>query len=74
MSEGFENTVKTDIVPNSNRWFVETVLGESPIAIASDKIKRGYTSDEDARTSSSSAMSTSSALGSSGTSDGTSHK
>jgi hypothetical protein len=72
--EGFEDAVKTELVPNSKRWFIETVLGESPIAISSDKIKRGYTVDEDARTSSSSAMSTSSALGSSGTSDGTSHK
>ena len=67
-NEGFEDAVKTDLVPNSKRWFIETVLGESPIAISSDKIKRGYTSDEDSRTSSSSAMS------SSGTSDGSSYK
>ena len=75
--EGFEDVVKnkeTDLVPNSKMWFIETVLGESPIAISSDKIKRGYTKDEDARTSSSSAMSTSSALGASGTSDGSSYK
>lgn len=63
IDEGFEDSVKTDIIPNSKRWFIETVLGESPVAISSDKIKRNYTSDEDARTSSSSAMS------SSGTSD-----
>jgi hypothetical protein len=70
--EGFEDTVikqkETDLIPNSKRWFIETVLGESPVAISSDKIKRGDTSDEDTRTSSSSAMS------SSGTSDGSSNK
>lgn len=66
--EGFDDSVnrdmETDIIPNPKRWFVESVLGETPLAISSDKIKRGYTSDEDTRTSSSSSMS------SSGTSDG----
>jgi hypothetical protein len=66
--EGFDDSVnrekETDIIPNPKRWFVESVLNETPLAISSDKIKRGYTSDEDARTSSSSSMS------SSGTSDG----
>ena len=66
--EGFDDSVnrdmETDIIPNSKRWFVESVLGETPIAISSDKIKRGYTSDEDTKTNSSSSMS------SSGTSDG----
>jgi len=66
--EGFDDSVnrgkETDIIPNPKRWFIESVLGETPLAISSDKIKRGYTSDEDTRTSSSSSMS------SSGTSDG----
>jgi hypothetical protein len=66
--EGFDDSVnrdkETDIIPNPKRWFVESVLGETPLAISSDKIKRGYTSDEDSKTSSSSSMS------SSGTSDG----
>lgn len=70
--EGFEDALntdkETDVIPNPKRWFVESVLGETPIAISSDKIKRGYTSDEDTRTSSSSSMATT------GTSDGSSHK
>jgi hypothetical protein len=66
--EGFDDSVnrgrETDIIPNPKRWFIESVLGETPLAISSDKIKRGYTSDEDTKTNSSSSMS------SSGTSDG----
>jgi len=70
-SEGFQDTLKnteTDLVSSSKMWFVETVLGESPVAISLDTIKRKYTVDEDSRTSSSSAMN------SSGTSDGSSYK
>jgi len=70
--EGFDDKVveqkETEIIPNHKRWFVESVLGESPIAISSNKIRRVGTEDIDARTSSSSAMS------STGTSDGSSNK
>jgi hypothetical protein len=65
-SEGFEDKVL--VVSNPKRWLIETVLGETPIAITSDRIKRVTYEDEDARTSSSSAMT------STGTSDGSSHK
>ena len=70
--EGFDDKVveekETEIIPNHKRWFVESVLGESPIAISSNKIRRVGTQDIDSRTSSSSAMS------STDTSDGSSHK
>jgi len=70
--EGFDDKVlegkETEIIPNHKRWFVESVLGEQPIAISSNKIYRLGTQDIDSRTSSSSAMS------STGTSDGSSHK
>ena len=67
-SEGFADDLTTEIVPTSKRWFVERILGETPLAISSDRIRRGYTVDDDVRTSSSSSMATS------GTSDGSSHK
>lgn len=67
--EGFMNDLATEIVPTTKRWFVEKVLGETPIAISSDRIRRGYGKDEDTRTSSSSSMSTQD-----GSSDGSSHK
>jgi len=70
--EGFDDKVveqkETDIIPNHKRWFVESVLGERPIAISSNKIHRLDTEDIDSRTSSSSAMS------STYTSDGSSNK
>lgn len=69
-TEGFMDDMITEIVPTTKRWFVEKVLGETPIAISSDRIRRGYTKDDDSRTSSSSSMSTVS----SGSSDGSSHK
>jgi len=43
-SEGFSDTVdntneqSTKLVSNSNRWLVERMLGERPIAISSDRI------------------------------------
>ena len=67
-SEGFADDLTTEIVPTSKRWFVERILGETPLAISSDRIRRGHTVDDDVRTSSSSSMATS------GTSDGSSHK
>ena len=47
----------TKLISNSNRWFVEKLLGERPIAISSDRIITGPIKDEDNRTSSSSSMS-----------------
>jgi len=58
----------TKIVSNPHRWFVEKILGERPIAIASDRILTGPVRDEDNRTSSSSSMATS------GLSDSSNHK
>jgi len=69
--EGFLNGTSSDsvqstkIVSNTHRWFIEKVLGERPIAISSDRIQTKRYDDDDARTSSSSAMT------SSYTSDGT---
>ena len=68
IKEGFLDEMTTEIIPTSRRWFVEKVLGETPIAISSDRIRRVGTEDEDSRTSSSSSMATT------GTSDGNSNK
>jgi phosphotransferase system glucose/maltose/N-acetylglucosamine-specific IIC component len=69
VKEGFMDEMTTEIIPTSRRWFVEKVLGERPIAISSDRIRRSYsTLDEDSRTSSSSSMATT------GSSDSSSHK
>jgi hypothetical protein len=73
VSEGFSNvnltndTVQTTkMVSDSHRWFIEKILGEMPVAISSDRIQTKRTEDNDARTSSSSSMYSSSI-----TSDGT---
>ena len=68
VSEGFVNDTLTELVPSSKRWFVERVLGETPIAISNDRIRGTVTKDEDSRTSSSSSMATV------GSSDSSSHK
>jgi hypothetical protein len=71
IQEGFLNGTSSDsvqstkIVQNAHRWFVEKVLGETPIAISSDRIQTKRYDDDDTRTSSSSSMT------SSYTSDGT---
>ena len=72
VSEGFlsasltNDTVQTTkMVSDTHRWFVEKVLGEMPVAISSDRIQTKRTEDNDARTSSSSSMYSST------TSDGT---
>ena len=62
--EGFlsgtgDSVQSTKIVSNTHRWFVEKVLGEMPLAISSDRIQTKRYDDDDARTSSSSSMSTS---------------
>ena len=53
-SDSVENT---KIVSTTQRWFVEKVLGERPIAISSDRITTKRYEDNDSRTSSSSSMS-----------------
>jgi hypothetical protein len=72
VSEGFATSddlsTMTELIPNPKRWFVEKVLGETPIAILSDRVSSSEMRDINTRTSSSSAMS------SAGTSDGTSNK
>ena len=55
----------TKLVSNPQRWFVEKVLGEMPVAISSDRIQTKRFEDDDHRTSSSSSMITT------GSSDGT---
>ena len=70
-AEGFgsnDDGIMTELIPSPKRWFVEKILGETPIAISSDRISSSEMKDIDTRTSSSSTMS------SSGTSDGSSHK
>ena len=55
---GSDDTVQTTkLVSNPHRWFVEQVLGETPVAISSDRIQTKRTEDNDNRTSSSSSMS-----------------
>ncbi len=55
---GSDDTVQTTkLVSNPHRWFVEKVLGETPVAISSDRIQTKRTEDNDNRTSSSSSMS-----------------
>jgi hypothetical protein len=54
---GSDSVQTTKLVSNSHRWFVEKVLGETPVAISSDRIQTKRTEDNDNRTSSSSSMS-----------------
>ena len=61
VSEGFtagDSVQTTKLVSSPQRWFVEKVLGEMPVAISSDRIQTKRTDDNDTRTSSSSSMST----------------
>ncbi len=60
VDEGFtdspdDNTsdVSTKIISSSHRWFVEKVLGESPVAISSDRIRTSAVQGETQRSSSS---------------------
>lgn len=58
--EGFrgdDSVQTTKLVSNPHRWFVEKVLGETPVAISSDRIQTKRFEDNDNRTSSSSSMS-----------------
>jgi hypothetical protein len=57
-SEGFSDTSdgtdnSTKIISNSHRWFIERVLGESPVAISSDRITTSASKGSDVRSSSS---------------------
>jgi hypothetical protein len=54
---GSDTVQNTKIVSSNKRWFVEKVLGETPIAISSDRITVKRYDDNDNRTSSSSSMS-----------------
>jgi predicted membrane protein len=60
-SEGFSDNgnveQSTKIISNPHRWFVERILGESPVAISSDKVVSLSERDQNIRTSSSSFMS-----------------
>lgn len=60
VDEGFtdssdDNTsdVSTKIISSSHRWFVEKVLGESPVAISSDRIRTSAVQGETQRSNSS---------------------
>ena len=58
-SEGFADSSdtldnSTKLVSSSNRWFIEKVLGESPIAISSDRVTTSASKGTDLRSSSSS--------------------
>ena len=45
--------VTTKIISSPHRWFVERVLGETPVAISSDRIRTSTGKDENQRSSSS---------------------
>ena len=45
---------RTQIVSNSHRWFIEKILGETPVAISSDRIITTAVQDQNTRTSSTS--------------------
>lgn len=63
--ESDNSDLATKIISSPHRWFVEKVLGETPIAISSDRIRTSTGKDENQRTSSSlSSNNTSSASGS----------
>jgi len=58
MDEGFVDSTddtmssSTKIISNPHRWFVEKILGESPIAISSDRVVTRVVEDENTRTTS----------------------
>jgi len=63
--EGFLNSVsdeesETKLISNPKRWFVERVLGETPVAISSDRVRTYALEDENAHTTSSHGSSSSS--------------
>jgi len=64
-SEGFSNSVDntneqvTTVISNPNRWFIEKVLGERPLAISSDRVITSAVQDSDTGKSTSPQNSTS---------------
>ena len=57
-SEGFSDSgdgsdKSTDLISNSNRWFIERVLDERPIAISSDRVTTSPVNGSNSRNSSS---------------------
>lgn len=58
IEEGFSDAVddtsgqSTKMVSNPHRWFIERILGETPVAISSDRIITSAIQDENVRTSS----------------------
>ena len=63
-SEGFSdvtdtNDKSTKLISSPHRWFIERVLGESPLAISSDRINTTSANNNDIRSSSSSMSNTS---------------
>jgi hypothetical protein len=61
-SEGFSDKSdtmdkSTQLISTSHRWFIEKTLGESPIAISSDRITTSASKGTDIRSSSSSVLS-----------------
>lgn len=58
LSEANDTVQTTKFVSNPHRWFVERVLGETPIAAVTDRIQTKRQEDNDSRTSSSSSMAT----------------
>ena len=45
-SSGTQQNSDTSLIPNGKRWFVERVLGETPVAISSNRV-RSYTVDDE---------------------------
>lgn len=58
LSDANDTVQTTKFVSNPHRWFVEQVLGETPIAAVTDRIQTKRQEDNDSRTSSSSSMAT----------------
>jgi hypothetical protein len=64
--EGFSDTVddtsgqSTKVISNPHRWFIERMLGETPVAISSDRIVTSAVQDENVKASSSKVDSSSS--------------
>ena len=52
--EGNNSVQSTKLVSSSHRWFVEKILGETPVAISSDKVRTSAIQNENTSSSSSS--------------------
>jgi hypothetical protein len=73
--EGFSDTVddtsmqSTKVISNPHRWFIERILGETPVAISSDRIVTSAVQDENDRTSSNKSSGSTSTVDSSSSSN-----